>query len=96
MKISSEPSAAFTAFGLLNFGKGVGNVLAGPLSGALLKTGVNMKQYGSMRYEAVIMFTGSCMIVSAIIIVASQLYDWKQRRCLPCRMNPVVGYNKAL
>ncbi|KAK5174559.1 uncharacterized protein LTR77_001640 [Saxophila tyrrhenica] len=66
--ISSEPTAAFTAFGLLNFGKGIGNVLAGPISGALLKSKINMHHYGSVRYETVVLFTGSCMALSALVI----------------------------
>jgi MFS family permease len=66
--ISSEPTAAFTAFGLLNFGKGVGNVLAGPISAGLLKDAVNVHRYGAVRYETVVLFTGSCMLVSAAVI----------------------------
>lgn len=66
--ISSEPTAAFTAFGLLNFGKGIGNVLAGPISAALLKDVVNVHRYGTVRYETLVLFTGSCMVVSAAVI----------------------------
>lgn len=67
--ITSEPSAAFAAFGLLNLGKGVGNVLAGPIGGALLVNRVDRQDYGTRRYEAVVLFTGSCMFVSAAAIV---------------------------
>ncbi|EMC94745.1 hypothetical protein BAUCODRAFT_73394 [Baudoinia panamericana UAMH 10762] len=63
--ISGEPTAAFTAFGLLNAGKGVGNIVAGPIGGAILTSTVNIHRYGSMRYEAVVLFTGSCMLISA-------------------------------
>ena len=66
--ISSEPTATFTAFGLLNFGKGVGNVLAGPISGALLTGAVDADDYGAARYKTVVLFTGSCMAASAAII----------------------------
>lgn len=72
-KISSEPSAAFTAFGLLNLGKGVGNVLAGPIGGALLKHGVATGEYGAGRYEEVILFVGSAMVLSAGIIAVQNL-----------------------
>ena len=68
MAISSEPTATFTAFGLLNFGKGVGNVLAGPISGALLSRQVDIGDYGTGRYEPVILFSGSCMLLSAATI----------------------------
>lgn len=73
--VSSEPTSAFAAFGLLNFGKGVGNVLAGPIGGALLsiKSSVDVDSYGASRYAAVVLFTGSCMFVSAVTIVLSSL-----------------------
>lgn len=71
--VSSEPTAAFAAFGLLNFGKGIGNVLAGPIGGALLTSGVDVEDYGVMKYQKVILFTGSCMLFSAAVIPAQYL-----------------------
>lgn len=67
-KISSEPSTAFTAFGLLNFQKGIGNVLAGPIGGSLLSNAIEVGRYGAGKYEAVVLFTGSCMLLSAATI----------------------------
>lgn len=68
--VTSEPASGFAAFGLLNFGKGVGNVLAGPIGGALLSTrgAVEKEGYGVAKYETVVLFTGSCMFASAITI----------------------------
>ena len=68
--VTNEPTAAFAAFGLLNFGKGVGNVLAGPIGGAFLalRNAVDAGTYGAARYETVILFTGSCMLVSALTV----------------------------
>lgn len=63
--VSSEPTAAFATFGLFCFGKGIGNVLAGPISGMLITGAVNLPRYGAGRYEAVVVFTGACMLVSA-------------------------------
>lgn len=71
LEMTSEPSAAFAAFGLLNFGKGLGNVLAGPLGGALLTAGINEHRYGTEKYERVVLFTGTCMAVSAVAILPS-------------------------
>lgn len=82
MKISSEPTAAFTAYGLLNFGKGVGNVLAGPIGGALLTHGVMKGEYGAGRYEKVVLFVGSAMMLSAVIIVAQDLVYVKHTRLI--------------
>ena len=78
--ISSEPTAAFTAFGLLNFGKGVGNVLAGPIGGALVTDSIDRAGYGVARYEAVILFTGSCMLLSAAAIGLCYFEPEKLRR----------------
>lgn len=86
--IDSEPSAAFAAFALLNFGKGAGNVLAGPIGGAMLKRnldgggGEGGGGYGAQRYEVVILFTGSCMLVSAATIVLCYVDGAKVHKAL--------------
>ncbi|KAL2434155.1 hypothetical protein ABEF95_014803 [Exophiala dermatitidis] len=78
MKISSEPTAAFAAFGLLNFGKGVGNVLAGPIGSTLVKHGVVIvDHYGAGKYENVVLFVGSAMMLSAAIIAVQNLQSSK-------------------
>lgn len=66
--VSGEPTGAFAAFGFLNFGKGIGNMLAGPVGGALLKKVVHVDSYGTTKYELVVFFTGSCMVVSSATI----------------------------
>lgn len=72
--ISNDPTASFAAFGLLNFGKGVGNVLSGPISGALLgKKSVNVGDYGAAAYKPVILFTGTCLALSGAIIALSYI-----------------------
>lgn len=73
MKISSEPAGAFTVYGLLNFGKGVGNVLAGPIGGALTTRGVKIEEYGTGKYEEVVLLVGSAMVLSAVIIAVQDL-----------------------
>lgn len=73
MQVSNEPTAAFAAFGLLNFGKGVGNVLAGPISGALLTGTIDISSYAALKYEPVVLFTGSCMLLSGAIIPLSYI-----------------------
>lgn len=80
--ITAEPSAAFAAFGLLNFGKGVGNVLAGPVGGSLLSIDTRQRGYGAGKYEAIVLFTGSCMILSAAAILVRYLDSTKLRSSL--------------
>lgn len=75
--VTSDGTAAFAAFGLFNFGKGLGNVLAGPISAGLLLNSVDTVKYGAGRYKAVILFAGSCMLASAASATASYVRPWK-------------------
>lgn len=63
--ISNEPSASQALFGLFCFGKGVGNILAGPISAGLLRESSGTGDYGNGIYKAVVIFTGSCLLLSA-------------------------------
>lgn len=64
--VSDEPTAALAMFSVLCFGQGVGNVLAGPISASLLSQITNVTAYGLVRYKSVVIFTGTCMLVSAV------------------------------
>ncbi|KAF1987367.1 MFS transporter, MCP family, solute carrier family 16, member 10, variant [Aulographum hederae CBS 113979] len=67
--VSSEPTAAFAAFGLFNLGKGVGNVLTGPISGYLIGDVSNEHRYAAMKFEGTVLFAGTCMLVSGSTIL---------------------------
>ena len=58
--VSEEPTAALATFSLFCFGKGVGNVSAGPLSSVLIRNAILLGGYGAVRYKSIILFTGSC------------------------------------
>lgn len=75
--VTSDSTSAFAAFGLFNFGKGLGNVFAGPISAGLLRQGIDKMQYAAGRYEGVVLFTGSCMIASAAAAAAAYVRPWK-------------------
>lgn len=75
--VTSDGTAAFAAFGLFNFGKGLGNVLAGPISAGLLLNSVDTLKYGAGKYKAVILFAGSCMLASAASATVSYFRPWK-------------------
>lgn len=62
-----EGDSAFVAFGLFNAGKGLGNVLAGPISGGLLMGSVEGGGFGLRRYKGVVVFAGACMAGSAVV-----------------------------
>ncbi len=68
--VSDEPTAALATFSLFCFGKGVGNVVVGPMSAGLLQPTVVIGSYGATKYKAVILFTGSCMLCSAVSVAA--------------------------
>jgi predicted MFS family arabinose efflux permease len=72
--VSGDPTAAFAAFGLFNMGKGVGNVLAGPIGGSLVVNSVDKHKYGAMKFEGAVLFAGACMLLSAFTI---SLCYWK-------------------
>jgi len=63
--VSEEPLASQAMFGLFCAGKGVGNILIGPISAGLLKWSERSTGYAHGMYEAVVVFTGVCLIVSA-------------------------------
>ena len=70
MGVSEEPQAALMVFGVFASCQGVGNVLTGPISAALLTGGIERGVYGILRYRNMVLFTGGCMMLSALSIGA--------------------------
>ena len=48
-------------------------MLAGPVGGSLLKEMIHVDSYGTTKYELVVLFTGSCMIVSSVTVALCYL-----------------------
>jgi hypothetical protein len=67
--ITEEPTAALPTFGVFCFGRGVGNVLAGPISAAMLLSLTDVGTYGTLSYKAVVVSTMACMLLSSVSIV---------------------------
>ena len=63
--ITDDVTAGPLVFSLLNFGKGIGNVLAGPIGGSLVMQSRNSIAASPNNYRWVILFTGICMFASA-------------------------------
>ncbi|ORY07784.1 major facilitator superfamily domain-containing protein [Clohesyomyces aquaticus] len=67
--VSEEPSASQAMFGLFNCGKGIGNVLAGPIGAGLLRWSSGDVGYDVGNdvgiYKSVVIFTGVSLILSA-------------------------------
>lgn len=68
--ISAEPSASQSMFSLFCFGKGLGNVLAGPIGAGLLRLSTDNGGYGHGTYKAVVIFTGVCLLLSGVSLIA--------------------------
>ena len=78
---------ALATYSVFSFEKGVGNVLTGPVSAALLKGGVGRGSFGGGyggRFGGIIAFTGACMVVSSGIAgiggLRRFLVGWRTRR----------------
>jgi predicted MFS family arabinose efflux permease len=63
--ISDEPAASQAMFGLFCAGKGIGNILTGPISAGLLSVSRLSAGYGLGMYKAIVIFTGVCLLMSA-------------------------------
>ncbi|OCT49112.1 hypothetical protein CLCR_04874 [Cladophialophora carrionii] len=70
--IDDEPSASQAMFSLFCFGKGVGNVLAGPISAALLRLSSDTAGYAHGMYKAIVVFAGICLLLSAGTLAATK------------------------
>jgi MFS family permease len=66
--VSEEPTAALAMFSLFCFGKGVGNVSAGPISASLMSYHSLARDGDETKYKAVILFMGACMFFSGSVI----------------------------
>jgi MFS family permease len=66
--VSDDPSAVVASYAILVFLQGVGNILAGPISSGLMSQKINLTTYGVGRYESLVIFTGLCMFLSALVI----------------------------
>ncbi|KAG9554878.1 MFS general substrate transporter, partial [Aureobasidium melanogenum] len=78
--VAAEHSDAMIMFCLFSFAQGIGNVLAGPVSGALLLPDIDEHAYGYVRYRILIIFTGAAMFASAAFIALSYLVPSKVKR----------------
>lgn len=71
--ITDEVTSGPIIFSLLNVGKGIGNVLAGPVGGFLISDSKSSGNSSSLSYHWIIVFTGACMFASACTICSMYL-----------------------
>lgn len=63
--LSEDPGAVYS---MMAFGKGIGNILTGPISTPLMRGPVQLG-YGLNRFEPLILYLGSMMLLSSLGIV---------------------------
>lgn len=71
-------------FSHLSFGRGLGAILSGPVSSALLsmdggvqdKIGVDISAFGAGKYSGIVGFVGGCMACSAVVGVVCWFAVW--------------------
>ncbi|KAL8707962.1 MAG: hypothetical protein Q9220_007105 [cf. Caloplaca sp. 1 TL-2023] len=68
-RFGDNPSIGIVTFGIFAFLKGVGNVITGPISAALLLPDTNAHAYGLEKYRWIVSICGVCMFASAIVVV---------------------------
>jgi len=69
--VSADPNTALATFCIFSFFQGIGNVLAGPISGTLLGSVLDLSDYGHSRYKAMVIFTGCSMVASVCAVALS-------------------------
>lgn len=77
--ISPEPLSHMAIFTLFNVGKGVGNIVAGPISAGLMRFSGGGGRNEVDKYGPVILFTGGCMFCSGFVVVGFVGWGWVRR-----------------
>jgi hypothetical protein len=70
-QLTSDPNSLMALQSILNGSLGVGNILVGPLSSILIAGVADVSGYGIRKYFGVVIFSGSCMVTSALILTIS-------------------------
>lgn len=78
-QVTDDPTAIVAIFAILVFLQGIGNILAGPILTALLSQKTRLGAYGILKYQFLVVFTGTCMAISALTIVSWYLRPRKTK-----------------
>lgn len=68
--LTADEELKRTLYGILNFERGAGTVVVGPLSGVLIRGVARTGVFGAGRFAGLVGFTGACMVGSAVVVVA--------------------------
>lgn len=64
--LTDDPDAELTFYGMFEFERGVGIVLAGPLCSVLIGNSLDLTTYGVGRYEGIVLFVGTALFVTSL------------------------------
>ena len=92
MNLSVEPSAQLMTFGLFCAQRGLGNVISGPISGALQGQVINTESFGVGIFDGIIGLTGGCLLLGALIIAVWALFQNVSIACCRQRFASTDGY----
>ncbi|KAL9024694.1 MAG: hypothetical protein Q9196_006323 [Gyalolechia fulgens] len=67
--LSPNPTLALTTFSYFACMKGIGNVVTGPISSALLSPTVSRDEYGIGKFKGIVAFSGVVMMASATVML---------------------------
>ncbi|OTA63148.1 MFS general substrate transporter [Hypoxylon sp. EC38] len=66
--VSDDPSTVFSTYSIFVFLQGIGNVIVGPVSAALMTSSTEQERFAAGKYEGVVILTSSSSVLAAIII----------------------------
>ncbi|KAL8922799.1 MAG: hypothetical protein Q9208_004924 [Pyrenodesmia sp. 3 TL-2023] len=80
--LSPSPALALTTFSYFACMKGIGNIVTGPISSALisLSPDVDHDVYANGRFKGIVAYSGACMLASAAVMVVW----WVSKRVKGC------------
>jgi MFS family permease len=78
--LTPEERTKKTLYGVWCLERGVGNVLAGLLSGVLVSGRAEGGLFGAGRFEGLVVFTGACLVLSAVAVLGNLAPEWRQEK----------------
>ncbi|KAI0833944.1 MFS general substrate transporter [Hypoxylon sp. FL0890] len=66
--VSDDPSTVLSTYSIFVFLQGIGNVVVGPVSAALMTASTEREHFAAGKYEGVVLLTSSSSVLAALII----------------------------
>ena len=64
--LTDNPKTGLFIYSIFEFERGLGSILAGPISSSLMLKDVDVGRYGIMKYERLIYFIGTALLISSL------------------------------